>query len=96
MESFIFARFHARENLEDAVFAALREQVILTRGEPGCLMINAFRSAHDPRQFFIHSRWRDEAAFDVHAELPSTLSFVEKMEGLIDHRFDVHRTHAIA
>jgi quinol monooxygenase YgiN len=95
MEVFIFARFHARENLEDAVLKALEEQVFFARNEPGCLMIGAFRSTRDPRQFFIHSRWRDEAAFDVHAELPNTSAFVAKTEALIDHPFDAHRTTAV-
>jgi len=96
MELFIFARFHAREGQEASVQAALSEQVRFTRTEPGCLMIHAFRATHDARQFFIHSRWRDEAAFDVHAELPNTLRFVERMEQLIDHPFDAVRAHDVA
>jgi len=38
----------------------------------------------------------DEAAFDAHAQLPNTLQFVEQMERLIDHPFDISRTRAIA
>jgi quinol monooxygenase YgiN len=33
-----------------------------------------FRSIRDPRLFYIHSRWVDEAAFDTHAGLPHTAS----------------------
>jgi quinol monooxygenase YgiN len=95
MEIFIFARFHAREGQENAVMKALHEQVAATRTEPGCLKIDAFRAATDPRQFFIHARWHDEAAFNVHAELPSTQAFVTRMEALIDHPFDATRAHAI-
>ena len=82
MELFIFARFHAREGREGA--------------EPGCLAIAAYRSARDPRLFFIHSRWIDEAAFDIHAGLPHTVRFVERVQKLIDHPLEVTRTHAIA
>ncbi len=96
MELFIFARFHAREGKEAEAAHVLREQVALTRDEPGCLAINAFGAASDARLFFIHSRWCDEAAFDVHAELPNTLAFVERMETLIDHPLDVTRSHVIA
>jgi len=96
MELFVFARFHAREGKEADVEKALGEQVAFTRTEPGCLAINAFRSTRDPREFFIHSRLIDEAAFNVHAELPNTLRFVAKLEALIDHPFDVTRTHVIA
>jgi quinol monooxygenase YgiN len=95
MELFIFARFHARDGKEADVAKALSEQVAFAPSEPGCLKIDAYRSARDPRQFFIHSRWRDEAAFDVHADLPDTVAFVARMEALIDHPFDATRTHAI-
>lgn len=96
MELFIFARFHALEGREAAVEAALREQVPATRAEPGCVAIAAYRSVHDPRLFWIHSRWVDEAAFEIHAELPRTERFVECMEQLVDHPFEATRTHAIA
>lgn len=96
MEFFIFARFHAREGQEDELAALLREQVPAARIEPGCLAICAYRSVRDPRLFWIHSRWTNEAAFEVHAKLPRTDRFVERAEQLIDHPFDVTRTHTIA
>jgi quinol monooxygenase YgiN len=66
------------------------------RNEPGCLEIGAYACTRDPRLFFIHSQWLDEAAFDAHAQLRNTLRFVEQMKRLIDHPFDVSRTRAIA
>jgi quinol monooxygenase YgiN len=60
MELFIFACFHAREGQEDAVAAALRDTVVPSRAEPGCWAIAAYRSAREPRLFFIHSHWIDE------------------------------------
>lgn len=92
MELFIFARFHAREGQEGAVAAALRDEIPLARAEPGCLRHDAYRSTRDPRLFFIHSRWTDEAAFETHAELPHTLRFLERVQPLIDHKLDVTRT----
>jgi len=62
---------------------------------PGCLAINAFRSVRDPRLFYIHSRWIDEAAFDIHAELPHTVTFLERVTALIDHPLDVTRTTSL-
>lgn len=96
MELCLFARFHAIEGKEEALAAALHEQVPKARAEPGCLAIHAYRSLRDPRLFFIHSRWVDEAAFDVHAELPNTELFVERVQKLIDHPFDATRTRVIA
>lgn len=92
MELVIFARFHARAGQEEAVAEALIEVVPRTRAEPGCLGIDAFQSIQDPRLFYVHSRWRDEPAFDHHAGLPHTVRFLETIEGLIDHPLDVTRT----
>ena len=96
MELVIFARFHARAGEESALAAVLEEQVGPVRAEPGCLTIAAYRSVRDPRLFWIHSRWTDRAAFEVHAELPRTRRFVERAEALIDHPFDVTRAEAFA
>ena len=94
-EIFIFGRFHAREGNEAAVAAALLEVAQPTREEPGCLAIQDFRSLRDPRLFFVHSRWKDEAAFETHATLPHTVRFLALVEKLIDHPLDVVRTRPI-
>ncbi len=96
MELVIIARFQARLGQEKTVAAILSEQAASTRSEPGCLEIGAYASTRDPRLFFIHSRWTDEAMFEVHAELPRTKRFVETMESLIDHPLDVARVRAFA
>jgi len=96
MELFIFARFHARAGQETAVAEALGEVVVPSREETGCLGIHAFRSIHDPGLFYIHSRWIDEAAFELHATLSHTVRFVERVEPLIDHAFDLARAEVIA
>jgi quinol monooxygenase YgiN len=95
MELFIFARFHARPGHEGAVAEALREILAPSRQEPGGLSIHAFRSIRDPQLFYIHSRWSDEAAFEHHASLPHTVRFVERVEPMIDHAFDVTRAARI-
>jgi quinol monooxygenase YgiN len=95
MEMFIFARFHARPGNESAVADALRAVIGPTREEPGCVGIHVFRSTRDPRLFYIHSRWRDDAAFETHAGLPHTVRFVATVEPLIDHALDVIRTERI-
>ncbi len=95
MEMAYFARFRARPGGESAVAATILEVVPLTRQEPGCLGVRAFRSVRDPSTFFIHSHWRDAAAFERHVSLPHTVSFVERIEGLIDHAFDGHRAERI-
>ncbi|HUK08803.1 MAG TPA: putative quinol monooxygenase [Stellaceae bacterium] len=95
MELVIFARFHAREGREDEVAAAIREVVPPTRAEAGCRSIEVYGSVRDPRLFYIHSRWIDEAAFEIHAELRHTVRFLEAVQPLIDHPLDVARTQLL-
>ena len=95
MELFIFARFHASAGNESAVAEALDAVVRPSREEPGCLNIHAFRSIRDPRLFYIHSRWTNEEAFDLHATLPHTVRFLERVAPLIDHPLDVTRAELI-
>ena len=95
MEVFIFARFHARPGNEAAVADALLEVAAASREEPGCLTLQDFQSLRDPQLFYVHSRWKDEAAFENHAQLPHTVRFLERVAPLIDHPLDVARTKRI-
>ena len=95
MELFIFARFHARPGYEGAVAETLRDVLAPSREEQGCLSIDAFRSVRDPQLFYVHSRWKNEAAFEDHAGLPHTMRFVERVQLLIDHPLDVTRAERI-
>ena len=83
--------FHAREGQEETIAAAMRDAASDVRAEPGCLGIDYFRSTRDPRLFYLHSRWRDEAAFEVHADLPHTVRFLERVTPAIDHELQVAR-----
>lgn len=89
MELFLFARFHARVGNQDAVRQAIHDVQGPTREEPGCLGYQAFQSVRDRDEFYIHSRWRDMAAFERHASLPHTVSFIARVEPLIDHPLHV-------
>jgi quinol monooxygenase YgiN len=95
MALFIFARFHARSGNEADLAAALRDVIGPSSKEPGCLSIQAFRSTRDPQLFYIHSSWKEEAAFDRHAGLPHTVRFIERVGRLIDHPLDVTRAERI-
>ena len=96
MELYSFGRFHVRLGKEAAFEEALREVVVPTRAEPGCLEIHGYLSKRDARLFYIHSRWKEEEAFDAHAELPHTVKFLEQLEAFLDHPLDMTRTERIA
>jgi quinol monooxygenase YgiN len=95
MELYIFGRFHAQSGSEAAVADAIAEVLRPTSQEAGCLSIHAFRSTRDGGLFYIHSRWIDEEAFEVHARLPHTVRFIERVTPLIDHPLDVTRTELL-
>jgi len=95
VEQYVFVRLHAREGEENAVEQALREVTGPSREEAGCLSFHIFCSMRDRRLFYIHSRWVDEEAFQVHAELPHTLRFLERMDYMRDQPRDVTRTEMI-
>jgi quinol monooxygenase YgiN len=90
------ARFHVREGNEDAIVTAMKESTGLVRAEPGCVFTGYYHSTRDPQLFYIHSRWRDEAAFTIHAEMPHTKRFLETVEPLLDHALKVERLGQIA
>lgn len=92
MELDTIVRFYAKAGQEEAVADVMREVSGPVRAEPGCVFIGYYRSTRDPRLFFIHSRWKDEAAFEVHAELPHTVRFLECMRPLVEHDLKVDRS----
>jgi quinol monooxygenase YgiN len=76
-------RFEPRPGRE----AAFREELLRiigpSRAEAGCLALRVFESLREPPIFAIHSEWADEAAFELHAQLPHTVRFVEAAEKLL-------------
>ena len=69
--------------------AAFRDALLAVNGpsraEAGCRRIDVFESVREPVTFAVHSEWIDEAAFDLHATLPHTVSFLGLAETLLTH-----------
>lgn len=89
LEIFVFARLHALPGKRDEVRQAMFKVQGPTREESGCLDYGGFHSVRDPDEFYIHSRWESMEAFELHAELPHTVRFIEAVEPLLDHPFKV-------
>jgi quinol monooxygenase YgiN len=79
--------------------ARFREELLRVNGpsreEAGCIKIEVFESLREPSTFAVHSEWVDEAAFDLHAELPHTVRFLEAAEELLTHPILGLRTQQI-
>jgi len=89
VQIYVFARLHARPGRQAEVEQAMFEVQGPTREEPGCILYGAFRSVRDSDEFYIHTCWRNLAAFERHAILPHTVRFVETVEPMLDHPFKV-------
>jgi quinol monooxygenase YgiN len=95
MEFYFFGRFHVIAGKEGAFAEAMREVMVASRLEAGCLEIHGYRSRRDGRLFYVHSRWQDEEAFEVHAKLAHTVKFLERVERFIDQESDLTRAERI-
>jgi quinol monooxygenase YgiN len=78
-------RFEPRPGMAAAFRDASQQVMAASREEEGCVAFNVFESLHEPTTFAIHSEWADEAAFDIHAELPHTLRFLQAADELLTH-----------
>ena len=57
--------------------------------------MNAFEYVREPRVFTIHSEWVDEAAFDLHAQLPHTIQFLAAAKETLTHAVQGVRSRKI-
>jgi quinol monooxygenase YgiN len=57
--------------------------------------VHEFESLREPIVFAIHSEWVDEAAFELHAQLPHTVRFLEAAKELLTHPVQALRTRHI-
>lgn len=91
MELYIFGRFLVLDGKESVFEAALGDVVTATRGEAGCLEVHGYRSVRNARLYYLHSRWKDVEVFELHAKLPHTENFLERVEHLLEEPRDVKR-----
>jgi len=78
-----FVRFEPLPGKEMGFREELLRVVEPSRAEAGCLAIHVFESLREPFVFAIHSEWVDEAALELHAQLPHTVRFLGAAERLL-------------
>lgn len=82
--------------MADEVRRELLAMVAPTRAEAGCVAMHVYEAVREPVVFYIHSEWRDEAAFAEHAGFAHTVRFVEAVSGCVTHEVQGVRTREIA
>ena len=85
MSFHFIVRFQPRPGMAGAFREELLRVNEPSRDEVGFLRIDVFESAREPLEFAVHSEWVDEAAFDLHAELPHTAAFIAAAAKLLTH-----------
>jgi len=77
----ILARIHAKPEhsvkIKEWVMTKLIPQ---TRAEPGCLQYDFHQSHNDENLFVFFENFKDQAAFDFHANAPYIKEFLTAME----------------
>lgn len=96
MSVHFFVRLEPVSGSEAGFREELARVVEPTLAEPGCVAIRAYESLREPRVFTIHSEWVDEAAFELHAQLPHTVRFLAAAERLLSHPVQGLRSREIA
>ena len=66
MSNTIIARFLARPGNEQQVEGILREMIVHTCREPGCLQYDLFRTSGSSAGFCLIERYTDAAAIEAH------------------------------
>jgi quinol monooxygenase YgiN len=91
-----FVRFETLPGKEMEFREELLRIVEPTPAEIGCLGIYVYEPLREPFVFAIHSEWVDEAAFELHAQLPHTVRFLGAAEKLLTHPVQGLRLRHIA
>jgi quinol monooxygenase YgiN len=85
MSVHFLVRFEPQQGKEVAFREELLRVVEPSLAEIGCLAMHVFESLREPFSFAIHSEWVDEAAFELHAQLPHTVRFLGAAKELLTH-----------
>jgi quinol monooxygenase YgiN len=91
-----FVRFEPKPGKASEFRDELMRVTEPTRAEAGCVAQHIYESLSQPVTFAIYSKWIDEAAFEVHAQLPHTIRFLKAAEALTGHPVQGIRTREIA
>ena len=85
----VIARIKARAGLEDRVREALLDLIPPTRSEAGCINYDLHQSVDDKTLFVFYENWVSREALEKHLEMPHSLSFDERTDGLLAHETEI-------
>ncbi len=66
----IVAEFELHPGHADDFIKLMKDHAELSRIEDGCEQFDVLQAREDPAKIFFVESWRDQAALDVHLEIP--------------------------
>ena len=67
---YMFAKFQAKPERREELFSRLKEMVLLTNKEPGCVFYHLHVDSKNGDIFYFMECWQDQAAFEFHMQTP--------------------------
>lgn len=77
-------KFKVKPKCIDQAIALLKEQIINTRNEEGCIEDNLFQLKNNPTVIYLLIKWRDEEALKKHMVQPYELKFKKEMDKTLE------------
>jgi quinol monooxygenase YgiN len=79
----VLARVQAKEDAREKVKQECQALVAPSRAEDGCINYDLHQSLDDPALFVFYENWASREALDKHLEMPHSLLFDERTDGLL-------------
>jgi len=67
---YMFAKFQAKPEKREELFSRLKEMVLLTNKEPGCVFYHLHVDRQNIDIFYFMECWENQKAFDFHMQTP--------------------------
>jgi quinol monooxygenase YgiN len=85
----VIAKLPIKEGKVEEAITAVKELVVQVAREEGTLMYTLNRDQSNPNTLVIMERYKDKAAFDVHASTPHFKAFFAKSKAFLGGRPEV-------
>ena len=79
----VVARVAVKEGYEAAFIEIASKLVAATRAEEGCLFYTLYQSTENPSVFIIYEEYKDDAAFEIHADSAHFAEFAEAINDMM-------------
>ncbi|MFI3299044.1 MAG: putative quinol monooxygenase [Rikenellaceae bacterium] len=80
----IVATIVAKQECNEAVYAALKRVVDGTRTESGNISYELHRDISNSFRYVILEHWSSQQAIELHNQSPHFLAFVKEIEGIVE------------